>query len=99
MLDVLAELTTSSATPGTAQHPGTAANLADLVGIMNTYYTNFIEGHDTHPRDIERALARDFEHDQRRKNLQVEAAAHVRVQASIDKMGVAGELPRLYPQT
>lgn len=93
VLDVLADLTTASAILGTALHPRTAANLADLVRIMNTYYSNLIEGHDTHPQDIERALARDFERDQRRKNLQVEAAAHVRVQASIDKMGVAGEVP------
>ena len=83
----------ASATLGTALAARTTANLADLVRIMNTYYSNLIEGHDTHPRDIERALARDFEHDQRRKNLQVEAAAHVRVQASVDTMGAAAELP------
>lgn len=91
-LDVLAELTAASATLGHALHPRTAAHLADLVRIMNTYYSNLIEGHDTHPRDIERALAQDFEHDQRRRNLQLEAAAHVRVQASIDKIAAAGEL-------
>jgi Fic family protein len=92
-VDVLAELTAASATLGRALHPGTSAHLADLVRIMNTYYSNLIEGHDTHPRDIERALAQDFEHDQRRRNLQLEAAAHVRVQASIDKMAASSELP------
>ena len=30
---------------------------------MNTYYSNLIEGHDTRPRDIERALAGDFDND------------------------------------
>ena len=32
------------------------ASLADLVRAMNCYYSNLIEGHDTHPVDIERAL-------------------------------------------
>ncbi|MBV8453676.1 MAG: Fic family protein, partial [Deltaproteobacteria bacterium] len=35
---------------------GIIAALADLVHSMNCYYTNLIEGHDTHPIDIERAL-------------------------------------------
>jgi hypothetical protein len=30
--------------------------LADLVRSMNCYYSNLIEGHDTHPVDIERAV-------------------------------------------
>ncbi|MDE0540159.1 MAG: hypothetical protein OXH94_15705 [Rhodospirillales bacterium] len=30
--------------------------LADPVRSMNCYYSNLIEGHDTHPVDIERAL-------------------------------------------
>ena len=84
--DVLADLSTASATLGAALHPRTAGHLANVVRIMNTYYSNLIEGHDTHPRDIERALARDFERDQARKNLQLEAVAHVRVQADIDRL-------------
>src|SRR5271166_6487048 len=31
-------------------------SLADLVRAMNCYYSNLIEGHDTHPVEIERAL-------------------------------------------
>src|SRR3954451_12208971 len=36
------------------------ASLADLVRAMNCYYSNLIEGHDTHPIDIERALKGDY---------------------------------------
>lgn len=93
LADVLAELTAASATLGTSLHPLTAGHLADLVRIMNTYYSNLIEGHEPHPRDIERALARAFEHDQRRRNLQMEAAAHVRVQAEIDRLAARDGLP------
>jgi Fic family protein len=91
--DVVAELSAASAILGSALHPTTAANLAALVRIMNTYYSNLIEGHDTRPRDIERALAGNFDQDKNRRNLQLEAAAHVRVQAAIDRMAAAGELP------
>ncbi len=91
--DTIAELAASTATLGKALHPRTAANLADLVRIMNTYYSNLIEGHDTRPRDIERALAGEFDRDEGRRNLQLEAAAHVRVQREVDLMGEEGRLP------
>ena len=35
-------------------------SLATLVRAMNCYYSNLIEGHGTHPVDIERALKDDF---------------------------------------
>lgn len=91
--DEIATLSAASAALARALHPRTAANLADLVRIMNTYYSNLIEGHDTRPRDIERALAGQFDKDQSRRNLQVEAAAHVRVQREVDRMALAGTLP------
>jgi Fic family protein len=91
--DVMAELSAEAAALGARLHPRTAANLADLVRLTNTYYSNLIEGHNTRPRDIERALAGDFDRDDGRRNLQIEAAAHVRVQAEIDRLALAGELP------
>ena len=35
------------------------ASLADLVRMVNCYYSNLIEGHNTHPVDIARALKND----------------------------------------
>ena len=91
--DVVAELSASAATLGSALHPMTAANLAGLVAVMNTYYSNLIEGHDTRPRDIERALAGQLDEDEGRRNLQLEAAAHVRVQTEVDRKAAQGVLP------
>ena len=91
--DAIAELSASAATLGKALHPRTAGNLADLVRIMNTYYSNLIEGHNTRPRDIERALAGELDIDEGRRDLQLEAAAHVRVQREIDRMAGEGILP------
>lgn len=91
--DLIAEVAAKSAVLGTKLHPLTAANLASLVRLMNTYYSNLIEGHDTRPRDIERALAGDFDENEGRRNLQIEAAAHVRLQAEVDHLASTGELP------
>jgi len=93
ILDLVAELSAVTATLGKALHPRTAANLAGLTRIMNAYYSNLIEGHNTRPRDIERALAGEFDADESRRNLQLEAAAHVRVQAEVDRMAADGTLP------
>jgi Fic family protein len=62
--------------------------LADLVRSMNCYYSNLIEGHDTHPIDIERALNDDYSSDPRQRNLQLEAKAHIAVQRWIDDGGL-----------
>ena len=91
--DVVAEISGEAAKLGKSLHPRTAANLASLVRIMNTYYSNLIEGHNTRPKEIERALAGEFEADKERRNLQLEAAAHVRVQAEVDAMFAADKLP------
>ena len=91
--DIVAELSASAATLGRALHPRTAANLAALVRIMNAYYSNLIEGHNTRPGDIERALAGELDSNKERRNLQIEAAAHVRVQAEVDRMAAEGRLP------
>src|SRR5689334_11881719 len=65
-------------------------SLADLVRAMNCYYSNLIEGHDTHPVDIERALKNDYSQDRRKRDLQVEAKAHITVQQWIDTGGLKG---------
>jgi Fic family protein len=91
--DVIAELSAATATLGKALHPRTAANLGALVRIMNAYYSNLIEGHNTRPKDIERALAGHLDDDKERRNLQLEATAHVRVQAEVDAMAAEGRLP------
>lgn len=57
---------------------------------MNCYYSNLIEGHDTHPVDIERALNGDYSGDPKKRDLQLEAKAHIEVQQWIDAGGLPG---------
>jgi len=67
---------------------GVMIALADLVRSMNCYYSNLIEGHDTHPIDIEKALKNDYSADPEKRNLQEEAKAHIAVQKWIDEGGL-----------
>ncbi len=69
---------------------GLTTALAHLVRATNCYYSNLIEGRDTHPVDIERALKGDYSKDARKRDLQLEAAAHIAVQQWIDAGGVTG---------
>ena len=73
--------------------PGTAAAVGDLVRGMNCYYSNLIEGHDTRPVDIERALHSDFAAEPTRRDLQLEAAAHIAAQAAIDTGAIDASQP------
>lgn len=88
LTDLAVELAARSAGFRRSLPMGVVAALADLVRAMNCYYSNLIEGHDTHPVDIERALKNDYSADVRKRNLQLEAKAHIEVQQWIDAGGL-----------
>ena len=88
--DLAIELATASAGLRRSLPDGVITALSDLVRAMNCYYSNLIEGHDTHPIDIERALKKDYSADPEQRNLQLEAEAHVTVQQWIDDGGLKG---------
>ncbi len=90
LTDLAVDLAARSAGFRRSLPEGIVAALADLVRSMNCYYSNLIEGHDTHPVDIERALKNDYSADLRKKNLQLEAKAHIEVQRWIDGGGLHG---------
>ncbi|HKY36632.1 MAG TPA: Fic family protein [Polyangiaceae bacterium] len=92
LADLISEVTAAATALGSRLHPRSAASLASLVRVMNCYYSNLIEGHDTRPRDIERALSNDLAPEPERRNLQLEARAHIRVQTEIDHQHASGEL-------
>ena len=87
-------LTTASSLAG-RMHSVVRESVGTLVRSMNCYYSNLIEGHDTHPRDIDRTLANDFSSEPRKRELQQEAVAHIHVQRLIDE----GNDPQVWPAT
>ena len=86
--DLALELATRSASFRSSLPASIASSLADLIRSMNCYYSNLIEGHNTHPVDIERALADDYSADPEKRDLQLEAKAHIAVQKWIDDGGL-----------
>jgi len=91
LLDLVVELTGRSAGFFRSLPNEIAQSLARLVRSMNCYYSNLIEGHDTHPVDIERALRGDYSQDVIKRNLQLEAEAHIAVQSWIDGGGLPAD--------
>jgi hypothetical protein len=73
LTDLAVDLAAKSAGFRRSLLPGVLTALADLVRSMNCYYSNLIEGHDTHPVDIERALKSDYSADPEKRDLQLEA--------------------------
>ena len=59
--------------------------LSQLTRVMNCYYSNLIEGHNTLPYEVESALNNDLSEDSATRDLQQEALAHIHVQALIDE--------------
>jgi Fic family protein len=58
--------------------------VGELVRSMNCYYSNLIEGHPTLPREIDDALKLRYSDEPERRDLQLEAVAHIEVQRMID---------------
>lgn len=74
-------------------HPATTATLRELVRAMNSYYSNRIEGQSTHPRNIERALNRDFSDKPDVAKLQRLALAHIDAERDLEYLVEAGQRP------
>ena len=90
LIDLSFVLAQEAARLGSSLHPAVKSEVGNLVRAMNCYYSNLIEGHNTLPRDIERAMANDFSTEPAQRDLQLEARAHIEVQALIDHHDLAG---------
>lgn len=82
--DLAFELVSAASSLAGRLNPTVRGGVGELVRSMNCYYSNLIEGHNTLPRDIERALAKDYSPEPRKRDLQLEAVAHIEVQRRID---------------
>ncbi len=54
--DLALELVSKASALAGQVHGQVQEGIGDLVRSMNCYYSNLIEGHNTHPRDIEQHL-------------------------------------------
>ena len=66
--------------------------LVDFTRMMNSYYSNFIEGHKTHPLDLETAMNKSND-SAKIKNFEFEIAfAHIQLQKWIDQNNLVGNV-------
>lgn len=75
-------------------NPATLNSLRELVRSMNSYYSNRIEGQGTHPRNIQRALNKDFSGRPDIARLQRIAVAHIEAERELEHR-LDGINPRL----
>src|SRR5215210_6826947 len=61
----------------------TLDEIRKLLRVVNSYYSNLIEGHSTHPIDIERAMRQDYSADREKRDLQIESQIHIEVQKEV----------------
>ena len=69
--DTAFELTNKASSLAGQMNPTVALSVGSLVRSMNRYYSNLIEGHDTPPRDIDRALHQNLSAQPKKRVLQL----------------------------
>ncbi len=83
--DLALSVIQKSAALGSRQHTVTLRSLHELLQIINSYYSNLIEGHNTHPYDIVRAMQRRYDTEPAKRNLQLESVAHITMQRDMEE--------------
>jgi len=78
-------LKASGCLTGRIHSPHVLNRVTNMVREMNCYYSNLIEGHKTIPRDIERALKRDFSENATQRDNQQLSLAHIAVEKSMEE--------------
>ena len=81
LLEKAADLMRKATALGTGSKKAAQSELRTLLRSMNSYYTNRIEGENTRPSDIERALQQNFSSNADLARKQRLAVAHIRTEA------------------
>lgn len=85
LIDLAMNVHRKAAELGGSVHNITRRTVADLLRHINSYYSNLIEGHHTHPADVERAARKEYDEDPKKRALQKLSVAHIEVQKQIEK--------------
>ena len=90
--DLAVELERKAAALAGETSPITAKVLETHMRVLNSYYSNLIEGNSTHPREIRRAMAGDYSLDPVKRDLQLESVAHIAVQQTLARDGILEDI-------
>lgn len=80
LADIAIEIYKVSAQAAGHVHAAVFREMEELLRVVNSYYSNLIEGNSTHPFDVMRAMGKQFSHDPAKRALQEESVAHIEVQ-------------------
>jgi Fic family protein len=83
--NMVMDVVKKSAALGSQQNRVTLDSLRDMLRIINSYYSNLIEGHNTHPYDIVRAMEQKYDAEPAKRNRQKESVAHIAIQIKMEK--------------
>ena len=89
--DLALELERKAAMLNGMVKPVTSAVLEEHMRVINSYYSNLIEGNSTHPREIRKAMQGDYDADPIKRDLQLESLAHINVQRHLCELEVSDE--------
>lgn len=81
--DIAREIVAASARLEGRLAPVVLDEIKKLLRVINSYYSNLIEGHSTHPIDVERAMRNDYSSDREKRDLQIESLIHIELQEKI----------------
>ena len=82
--DLAYQLTKLSAGLASELPPATLEGVRELLRIVNSYYSNLIEGNNTHPIEVERAMRQDYSNEPAKRDRQIESIIHIDVQKKIE---------------
>jgi len=85
LADIALEIYKTSAQAAGLVHPVVFKELEELLRIVNSYYSNLIEGNATHPVDVMRAMRHTYSQDPAKRVLQQESVAHIEVQRLLEQ--------------
>lgn len=83
--DIALDVIQKSAALAGRQHTRTIETLQKFLRIINSYYSNLIEGHNTHPYDIVRAMQKEYDVESAKRDLQIESVAHITAQGYMEE--------------
>ena len=66
----------------------TKETIRQHMAVINSYYSNLIEGNHTHPHEIRAAQRGEYDNDPSKRDLQMESIAHIHVQNWIEKQSL-----------
>tara|TARA_R110002073_G_scaffold315814_2_gene488466 strand:+ start:84 stop:1304 length:1221 start_codon:yes stop_codon:yes gene_type:complete len=82
--DLVIDLERKASKLGGMANPIVLEVITKHMRVINSYYSNLIEGNSTHPREIRKAMEGKYNDDPAKRDLQLESIAHITAQEAFE---------------